>query len=114
VRFFIENIFLIKFSKLKEKNYSNFKLDILIINTYNDSLILNKEEINKIINSIESNKKKSSELKFTCESLNKKQSTTEFNDFFIVFRMRFLIIIKFDETGKNVIIYYITCAEIRF
>jgi hypothetical protein len=105
LRFYTENIFKIKIQKTREKDYSNFKNDILIINTI-ENTIDDDTKLNTL-KYIEDLKKFSNDSKLQCEVIYKKQTSTEFSDFFLAYRMKLLIIVKLDETNKNVSFQFI-------
>lgn len=100
LRFYTENIFKIKIQKTREKDYSNFKIDILLLNNIEDGV----EDLIKqnSLKYIEELKKISNDYKLKCDVIFKKQSSTDFSDFFLAYRMKLMIVIKLDDTNKNV------------
>merc|ERR1712096_144754 len=98
IRFYTENIFKYKIEIMKEKDYNNFKLDCLIVNTCYEQGSPDAESVIEVSNLVN---KRAIELKLSSHVLYNKQNTSEFNDFFVAFRMRLLIIVKYDESCKN-------------
>lgn len=100
LRFYTENIFKIKIQKTREKDYSNFKIDILLLNNIEEGVEdLIKQNSLKYIDDL---KKISNDCKLKWEVISKKQSSTDFSDFFLAYRMKLMIVIKLDDTHKNV------------
>lgn len=100
LRFYTENIFKLKIQKTREKDYSNFKIDILLLNNVEEGV----EDLIKqnSLKYIEDLKKISNDCKLKWEVISKKQSSTDFSDFFLAYRMKLMIVIKLDDTHKNV------------
>ena len=93
LRFYTENFFKLKISKVKEKDYWNFKTDVVIINNVKDQLEIKNEVVN-FMNEIQKN---ACEEKLKTELIYKDQISTEFMDYFTVYRMKLLVIVMADD-----------------
>ncbi len=78
---------------MKEKDFRNFKTDVVIVNTIKDESDI-KMEVVAYMNEL---LKVASEEKLRSELIYKEQKTTEFMDYFLVYRMKLLVIISADD-----------------
>jgi hypothetical protein len=93
LRFLTENFFRLKITKVKEKDYWNFKLDVLIINTVDHNLEIKSD----VVNFMKEIQKTANEDKLKNEIIYKEQISTEFMDYFLVYRMKLLVIVLADD-----------------
>ena len=87
-----------KISKVKEKDYWNFRIDVLIINTVQNNLEIKSD----VINFMKDIQKTANEEKLKHEILFHEQISTEFMDYFLIFRMKLLIIVMADDKKVNI------------
>lgn len=84
-------------SRVKEKDDDNYKYDLLVITTEEDT---QENDITKFMKKIE---KKSEENKMLTEIIQRPQIVTEYSDYFLVFRMKMLIVVKKDRNTDKII-----------
>jgi hypothetical protein len=83
---------------VKEKDYWNFKIDVLIINNVPNNLEIKSD----VINFMKDIQKTANEDKLKQQILFNEQISTEFMDYFLVFRMKLLIIVMADDKKVNI------------
>ncbi len=83
---------------MKEKDYWNFKIDVLIINNVPNNLEIKSD----VINFMKDIQKTANEDKLKQQILFNEQISTEFMDYFLVFRMKLLIIVMADDKKVNI------------
>ncbi len=77
----------------------NFKNDVIIITNLNETS--DEKYLHSLHLYMEDLKKTCGEINLTCQTIYQPQTCLDFNDYFLTYRMRLLVIIKLDSL-KNV------------